>query len=188
MLLRNYGDALMRFMYDDAFDNEKGIIIATNGQTVLENKISGKNFFIGQPKVFRLMKYPAEANKFMTGTQYTSGLIFGTGNDPVSKNDYKLSGEIVNIASSQIMVNEISNEFTNEYKERTFEYTINNNTGAEITIGEVALCCYYSWGSSFTNGTFFNYLLERTPLEKPITIEAGGSGKITYSIKVYYPI
>lgn len=57
--------------------------------------------------------------------------------------------------------------------------TITNNNETDITIGEVGIV--YQTGSSYS------VLFERTVLESPITIPAGGVGQVTYTIRMNYP-
>lgn len=190
MLLKNYGDTLMRFMNSDyvAFDNENSIIVGIDGKSIYENAISGKTCYVEKTPIFQYAKTIADGTKFNGNSSYTQGVIFGTGNDAVTPNDYKLSGDVITLATSQIIATEVSNVFTDEYREMTIDFTISNNTSADITIGEVAICSRYTWGNAPTMGTYFPYLIERTPLEKPLTIASGANGKITYVVRVYYPI
>jgi hypothetical protein len=67
-------------------------------------------------------------------------------------------------------------------------YTISNTTGADITIGEVALAftTYYRDSSNYYH--FFPTLYERTALEQPVTIPAGNVGQVTYTIRIAVPM
>lgn len=113
------------------------------------------------------------------------GYIFGTGNVAPTVDDFKLSGDMIN--SSKIAVTQLSTfaraDDTIQY---TVEYTIANNADQAITIGEVGLVDYfhYAQGSGSSYQYYYPMLVERTALENPITIEAGGVGKVTYTVEL----
>lgn len=62
-------------------------------------------------------------------------------------------------------------------------YTITNSSATDITIAEVGLWGYINYAAS----SMENALLERTVLDEPVTIPAGGIGMVTYSIRYNYP-
>ena len=97
-----------------------------------------------------------------------SGVLFGTGTTPPTYTDNKLSGSPIRglTVSAEVTKENYSNEIV-------ALYTITNNTGNDVTIGEVGLC--YTWA-----------LLDRTVLENPVTIPAGSIGQITYTITFNY--
>lgn len=115
------------------------------------------------------------------------GIVFGSGNAPATIDDYKLSGD---------PISGITNSYT---KESTFAengslgdisivYTITNNNETDITIGEIG---YFTENYvQMANGKMRHvaYLWERTALESPITIPAGGVGQVEYTIRMNYPV
>ena len=115
---------------------------------------------------------------------YTSGggelafVVLGTGNEPPALSDYKLSGDIVTGFGSNVSFSG-ENAGDETYSQGTAVMTITNNNETDITIGEVGIV--YQTGSSYS------VLFERTVLESPITIPAGGVGQVTYTIRMNYP-
>lgn len=102
------------------------------------------------------------------------GIIFGTGDTPVTIDDYKLSGNIVtNIAGNTV----INHEFVDGGHETTCVCTITNTGGSSVTIKEAGLMM----------ANYSLALCERTVLDTPVTIPAGGVGQVTYKIRLNYP-
>lgn len=107
------------------------------------------------------------------------GVVIGTGTQPPTIDDYCLSGDLISSYTS-------SASFSDEYDENgaygTTLFTITNTGTKAFTIGEIGLI-------SGLNGSGSSYkaLLERTVLETPITIEPGGVGQITYTLRMNYP-
>lgn len=115
------------------------------------------------------------------------GLLFGTDNTPPTVDDYKLAGDVItNCTYSKTTTSAI----TEDGSEGTLTnvYTITNNNDAEITIGEIGLYSEQCWQTAYSACTSYPVLCERTALETPITIPAGGVGQITYTIKMDYPV
>lgn len=109
-------------------------------------------------------------------TSYSEGTVFGNGDTPPALEDYKLSGNVITGISATAVVNCVyeANGITT-----TATYTITNNNSESVTIKEIGVC---------TNTSSTNYVLvERTVLESPVTIEPGGVGQVTYTIKMVYP-
>lgn len=114
------------------------------------------------------------ATSFTTGAH---GVAFGTGRTPPTTDDYTLSGDLV---SGIVISAALSYEFQDDGMVYKSVYAITNNNANAITIGEVGLVtCTYAYD--------FPVLVERTVLETPVTIEPGGIGKVTYTIRMNYP-
>lgn len=115
------------------------------------------------------------------GTSYTNSsadiyVLFGDGTTPPTIDDYKLSGNIVkDFSASGSKQNAV---LDNTGASMTFLYTITNTGKAEITISEVALC-----SCSSPRGILY----ERTLLDVPVVIPAGGVGQVTYTISMTFP-
>lgn len=118
------------------------------------------------------------------------GVFFGSGNEPVTVDDYKLSGDVVSGYTYSYKANSTyAADGSNGIVQ--YDYTITNNNDTEITIGEVAIFGEATWqtsSSSSTRYTHHYYMFERTALETPITIPAGGVGQVTYAIQINYPV
>ena len=107
------------------------------------------------------------------------GIYLGSGTTPATLDDHKMesmitSGLVCSVATSLDDNNDAVNNIT-----------ITNNTNADITIGEVGTGGYAYCGQE---SSYWNVLLmDRTVLDSPVTIPAGGVGQITYTIRMNYP-
>lgn len=108
------------------------------------------------------------------------GVLFGTGDAAPTMDDYKLDGDIISDFSYSAAV---TKTFDDDNATVTALYTVTNTGTAPMTIKEIGLVVC---GSS-SNGAANRTLLERTVLETPITIEPGGVGQVTYTIRMNYP-
>ena len=109
-----------------------------------------------------------------TDTPSQGGVIFGDGSTPVSLDDYKLSGNIIKTYSVIPVVNKA---ITDNGMEFTCTYTLTNTGDSDIVISEVGILS--AWGA---------VLIERTVLDAPVTIAPDGTGQITYTIRLNYPV
>lgn len=105
---------------------------------------------------------------------------FGDGDAAPTINDYYLSGNLITgIVSSTSTVRK-----PNGVEKR---FTVTNNNSNEIIIKEI---CYFgsaSWISDTGNSSGSVLLLDRTVLDEPVTIPAGGVGQVVYTIAFNYP-
>lgn len=104
-----------------------------------------------------------------------AGVYFGDGDTPVTIDDYTFAGEILNTASATASVTSAIDE---EGATITGEYLISNSGDSDFTVKEVGLV--------FAAGTY-RVLLERTVLDEPVVIPAGGMGKVAYTIRLNFP-
>lgn len=119
-------------------------------------------------------------------TSYGSyaGVLLGDGNVPPTPSDYRLSG---NIITGVVMSASTTATSTEDGVEKTVLYTVTNNNSKAITIGEIGYLVSV-YGMTKSGGTSAcNVLVERTALDVPITIEPGGVGQITYTLRMNYP-
>lgn len=130
--------------------------------------------------------FDAYMGKVPPSMPYQGGAVFGTGNTPPTVNDYCLSGSVIDPSTGVKFVVNTNIEKSDNACTGTCEYTITNNSGASIIIGEVGIAYPMANGASSVSGEGVG-LLERTALDTPITIEAGGVGKVTYTIEFALP-
>ena len=112
---------------------------------------------------------------FTTGQ---SGVSFGTGATPATTSDYFLESILTDskIRVSTPSAVSFSRGDTSEEYSATFGVT--NMTSDAITISEVGLTALPSSGG--------HNLVDRTVLDNPVTIPAGQSKQITYTIRFNY--
>lgn len=124
-------------------------------------------------------------NSLITPTVDTAhqnfGVRFGSGSTPATIDDIALesvitSGLTISASVGTQVVDD--NGIT-----MPWIYTITNSSAKDITIAEIGLWGYINHGTSAME----NALLERTVLDEPVTIPAGGIGMVTYSIRYKYP-
>lgn len=110
------------------------------------------------------------------------GAIIGTGTTPATIDDYKLAGDMITTFTYSKTI-----KITHDDDKSTITalYTITNTGNAAFTIGEIGLiaACYSSG-----NTAAYRCLVERTVLDSPVTIEAGGVGQVTYTIEINMPV
>ena len=104
-----------------------------------------------------------------------AGVYFGSGNTPPSSDDFTFSGEILHNAEATASV---TKETTENGIKLIGKYNI-TNTGAEaFTIAEIGLVNGFGTKRA---------LFDRTVLDEPVTIPAGGVGQVVYTITFNYP-
>ena len=110
------------------------------------------------------------------------GVAFGTGNTPPTLDDYKFSGDLITTITGTATVNVAHDD---NGLGATALYSLTNTGSSDITIGEIGLIA--SLESNTSTGSSYKALLERTVLDTPVTIPAGGIGQVTYTIRMNYP-
>lgn len=114
----------------------------------------------------------------------SSGVVFGSDNTPASLDDYAVSL----VGNLSCLISD-SREASDDGGVCTITYTVTNNNAEAITISEIGIFAHVfafkEVGESL--GKYGPFLLERTVLESPITIEPGGVGQVTYTIRMNYP-
>lgn len=114
-------------------------------------------------------------------TGIAPGVWFGSGNTPTTLDDYCLSGSRVTTFKA---VTSLDRSVDEDGMTCTATYTITNTASEPITIAEIGLVAKRSVSGS---GNGAHLLLERTVLDSPLTIPAGGVGQVTYTIRMNYP-
>lgn len=111
----------------------------------------------------------------------SAGVIFGDGTKEPTLDDYFLSG---NQVTGFTFDSTVSCSVDDDGATVTGKYTITNHNADDITISEAGII-----GSLATSNTSPKYrcMVERTLLDTPVTIPAGGVGQVTYTIRVNYP-
>ena len=111
------------------------------------------------------------------------GVRLGTGDTPATVDDYKLSGNLITGYNFTV---KIGTQNSAESDKITATYTITNTSSSAITIKEVGIVAKMA-DSTGTPQIQHMGLLERTVLDTPVTIPAGGVGQVVYTITFKYP-
>ena len=121
--------------------------------------------------------------QYWTADVNLGGVSFGTGTTPADISDYYLESILDPQKISVATPSAVSFSQFDTYEEHSVTFGITNKTAEAITISEMGLTAmpYYS-GSS----TRKCVLVDRTVLDAPVTIPAGQSKQITYTIRFNY--
>ena len=113
------------------------------------------------------------------------GVSFGTGTTPATASDYALESILGSKKIGVAAPNAVSFSQFDTFDEYSVSFGVTNKTAEAITISEVGLTAvpYYSSSGS---GTRKCVLVDRTVLDTPVTIPAGQSKQITYTIRFNY--
>ena len=112
-----------------------------------------------------------------------NGVSFGTGTTPATASDYFLESILGDNKIKVSTPSSISFSRYDTYEEYTVTFGVTNKTADAITISEMGLTAMpYSPNS----GGNYYALVDRTVLDAPITIPAGQSKQITYTIRFNY--
>lgn len=169
------------------------------GGTVGADVYSGKTYGCYEPNNSRIYsalksvkfvdynRILSTSGTYSETTKFNYCTLFGSGTTPPTMDDYKLEGTVAtNCTCSHTIESTISEDGSEGTM--TVTYTITNNNDAEITIGEIGIFLEMYWLTGYSTCTNYPYLVERTVLESPITIPAGGVGQVTYTIRMNYPV
>ena len=108
-----------------------------------------------------------------------TGVSFGTGTTPPTASDYALESILGDTQISVAAPNAVSYSQGDTYDSYFVAFGVTNKTSEAITISEVGLTA-----SPVTNTVCV--LVDRTVLDTPVTIPAGQSKQITYTIRFNY--
>lgn len=109
------------------------------------------------------------------------GVAFGTDGTPPTPDDYRLAGNVISSLSGTVAKNVNIDEYGTTM---TAIYTLTNSGAEDVTVREIGLFRQGYYSSLKYTSTF---MLERTVLDEPVTIPAGGIGQVTYTIRMNYP-
>ena len=159
-----------------------------DGETVyctMDKWTDGTNGFIGAMTICGGLIADAEnpADRY-----YYGGIGIGSGTTPPTRNDYKLENDIPVFVDSNYTVQRfvlvpsarVSYGTTENSMDVTTTVAITANE--DITVSEIGI-----YGSAYeitsSNTMVHGYLLERTVLDEPVTIRAGETKSIQYTIR-----
>lgn len=164
MLTKNAFNVIMSFM-----GNKDTTVITHNGTSLTFSATTGN-----KGMQFEYLKSGTCSTSFMAATR------FGTGVTPATADDYNLESRIdsgLTVANPSA----VSLNSTADCIELSATYGLTNKTTTSIAISEIGV-----FGAQ-ASGVTDTYLLDRTVLKKPITINPGESKQVTYTIRFNYP-
>jgi hypothetical protein len=189
MFLKNY---IALLCTQTGFKYSPNVPITTWGGTKSESFVDG-SYSTYTASLITALTTPIDAssnikNGINSSGNVPNGVIFGTGTTPPSLDDYCFSGTAIdNLTTSNVTLVR-TNECTENNSKISMEYTISNTTGADITIGEIGLLIPISAKKTGSNSTYYySLLIERSVLDSPVTILAGGVGRVIYTLQMNFP-
>lgn len=179
MFLKNWYKALTAMLYNSEDVTGK----STNGTDMRFTSKSASSgiyniIFLTMAGGASLSSYNNVPYMGKVQTSYNGGVVFGTGDIPPHPDDYILSGSLITTISAvgNVTATQDDNGIT-----FTGLYTVTNTGSEDITVNEIGLVTTSAYSTSY------RYLIERTVLDTPVTIPAGGIGQVTYTIRMNYP-
>ena len=112
-----------------------------------------------------------------------TGVSFGTGTTPATASDYVLESILDDNKINVSTPSSISFSRYDTYEEYTVTFGVTNKTADAITISEMGLT---AMPYSPPSGSNYYVLVDRTVFDAPVTIPAGQSKQITYTIRFNY--
>lgn len=107
----------------------------------------------------------------------SSGIVVGSGTTPPTFNDNSLKSQITTITGNVSFGTSIGTN--QDFASITAIVTITNTGDKAITVAEI--------GAQINVTGNWCWMVDRTVLDNPITIEPGGIGQVTYTIRLDYP-
>ena len=129
-------------------------------------------------------------NPSSNGPYGGEGVVFGDGVTPPTIDDLSISGNrVTGLTASNTSIS-VSDKYEEDYWERTCIYSITNTTASAMTIKEAAIAFTFYGEKNRYYADYVNcpYIVDRTVLDTPVTIEPGGIGQMTYTIRMNYPV
>lgn len=188
MFLRNYDNMMVLYHFTTDYTSTHN----TGNELYINNKAS---FGDGNINVKRsdgsvagfVKDYHANFNLYIAPLS-PQNICIGTGNTPVTYDDYTLSGEIIDNTKLSYVSYEINYDAEGRKVSKTVTYTYTNETDSNITISEWGLFRHWitagSGNSYLFSNSAYDILFYREVLETPITIEPGTSATLKFKIDI----
>lgn len=161
MILKQYYDALS---------------VCATGKTVSIASYGGSTYNVTNSGASKLLQLYSGMGTVAEG-QWATGVLFG-GSDVVPNiKDNKLNSLISGLSGDAAVKTTVDS--TNCLTTISSVLTITNGNDTDVTINEIGLNLNYTGNWAF--------LVDRTVLDAPLTIPAGGIGQVTYTIRMNYP-
>ena len=158
------------------FKSQRAKIVIPQATKSVNGVERAAGYYSSSPHDYNILFCSASA--VATNPSYPQGICVGSGTTPPTYEDYKLESMITSGISGTVKTTLDDNNDT------VWTLTITNSSSADITIGEVG---YFNVGFYGAGNSTDYFMYERTVLDTPITIAAGGFGQVTYTIRFNYP-
>ena len=121
---------------------------------------------------------PFAAMKSWAVSSEKTGVSFGTGTTPATASDYSLESILDSTQISVSVPSAVSYSRGDTFDEYSVTFGVTNKAAEAISVSEVGLI-------ASPQSTWYT-LVDRTVLDTPVTIPAGQSKQITYTIRFNY--
>lgn len=127
--------------------------------------------------------YPQNPTISLATSASSTGIHFGRGTTAPTEEDYALESLITSGLSISVSSSHSLDGSGNPALQ--LDITVTNTSSADITVGEIgyAQSLHASTAQGSTSNAYRVCLLDRTVLDSPVTIPAGGYAVIRYTLK-----
>ena len=174
MITKNWYKTIATLMFCEKGTSWNVGILDTNG-------VSSAHYFYNNTSFYSVYNLAEALQSIRTNYENGGGVRFGTGNTPATLDDYKLSGDIITTLSGNCA---ISNGVNADGAYITALYTLTNTGNSDVAVAEVGTFVHINKTNSNTHAY---PMIDRTVLDTPVTIPAGGIGQVEYTITFNLP-
>ena len=130
--------------------------------------------------MFTSSNFPAKLTTTLTTSATDVGIVLGSGTTPATENDYRIETPVTGVSASISG----SNSLISGNPARTYTIEVTNNNASSVTISEVAYIQKVSCANTLESSTTYtkNVCFDRTLLSSPVTIGAGETKTIAYTL------
>lgn len=177
MITKNYKEWLKQAL---CLGGSSTTVLSTDTLGQVKNLNGGTYYLVG-----RVKNYPYNQSTGIVTSNTGIGFAFGTGTTPPTEDDNNLESMITSGLSLSVAIRK---EAITDGSRVTFTLTVQNTSANAITINEVGYVQSLDTKSSATgtSASTSPCLLDRTVLDTPVTIEAGQSARIDYTISASF--
>lgn len=188
MFLRNYDNMLVAHHLENALTRNLsgGGVVGQTGTEFGDGTYNCKT----TDGVLRSISIGYEDNPYFFLSFTIPGICLGNGSEPVTYDDYKLSGTLVTNNLTQVSTNVTWDAETKKYR-KTLVATYHNSESEDITISEWGL---WRIGSYIANNAVvyrenspLSMLVYREVFDEPLIIAAGTTATIKFAFEIPMP-
>lgn len=128
-------------------------------------------------------KWPRVVSYSWSSSATSAGIVLGTGTTPASADDYRIQTPISSNLSASINYERALDSNNNPYLK--FIINVENSSASDIVISEIAYNQTVSASASANGASATDCVVcfDHTVLSNPVTVPAGGSATIIYTLK-----